>query len=855
MELVMDSLAMLEFVLAMAAWIVALRGCEASDRLEALLAGLLLNSAALVLWNAGGGPVAALAAWLLHALVFSAGMALLYLGITLMRTPPLTLRRFLAPVSYIALTLGLSLLPQPGRADSGTEGATVAEETPLPTIPLPAGSAPLPEPAAGEAVQLNAIIVTGELLDRTAERTTTSVGVKTGAEIERSTARDVYDVIRETPNASWHDSELGLSTITLRGIGSYGASQVGSGTIYGTATAIVLDGVALPRAAMGFADLSAFDLEQVEIFRGPQSTSQGRNAMAGAVIINTLAPEVEGSFIPEFRGRLGIGGDRSWQGAAAFGATLWPDRLAVRVVTDHRSSDGDLDNITLGEHDWARDIGHGTRLRAKFTPFGSDGAYEAMLGLGDIRRKTGSRYIEQARETERVATADEASGVVNESQLYSLDQRLRIGEDWTLRAVSAWARSDVLLRFDVDYSAEPEGYIGQQANSHAYSQELRASFESDAWRGTLGLYYFRGLDDETSYGLVSLQALLAAAGLCPLEPACVLPLGNVLVDGDAPARIENRALFGETDWQATERLTLTAGLRLDRERNSRRVVSNLSGDTPGAQAAVALLQAAGAVGANGETRVGRSFSAVLPKISASYELFDGAFAGAAYAEGYRPGGDGYNYGSGRRYSFDAERTRNYELSFKGRLSRWQTQYALNLFHIDWTDMQVPVGTTFDSYIDNAGRSRIRGGELELRTAPSDRLRVIGGLGVTHGRFVDFAGTQGDFSGNPLPKAPGYSATLALEWAPLENLLVRPEVQRVGSSPAQADDGPTHQLPAYSLLNLSLRWQLAGLGLYFNGSNLTDRNYRQDANTAGLHGTEVAALGHGRLLLGGLEFQF
>lgn len=755
----------------------------------------------------------------------------------------------LAAVPQVQAQVETEAHPQ---AQSSDEAATPLETIPVETAAPAAPSAPT-EPK--DAVVMETIVVTGELLARDSIQTTSSVVVHSGKEIEQSTARDVYDVIRGTPNASWNDSELGLSTISLRGIGSYGASQVGSGTIYGTATAIVVDGVALPRGAMGFSDLSAFDLEQVEIFRGPQSTSQGRNAMAGAVIINTLEPQVESSFIPEFRGRLGGGSDNAWQGAAAFGATIWPDRLAIRLVTDHRASDGDIDNVTRNEEDWAQDSSHGTRLRAKLTPFGADGPYEAVLGIGDIRRKTGNRYVEQSRESERVATADEPSGIETESQLYSLDQRLRIGEDWTLRAVSAWARSETLLHLDVDYRDIPDGYIAQVADSHSFSQEVRASFVSGAWRGTFGLYYFRGLDGEDSDGVTALPALLDAAGLCPLQAICALPLGNVVIEGNAPARIENQALFGEFDWQATERLTLTAGLRLDHERNSRRVVSNITGDTAVSQTAVVLLQTFGVLGQNGDEQVGRSFSAVLPKIAASYELFDNAFIGAAYTEGYRPGGEGYNYGSGRRYSFDEERTRNYELSFKGRLRAWRTQYALSLFHTDWDDMQVPVGSLLDSYIDNAGRSRIRGGELELSTLPFASLRVVGGVGVTDGRFIDFVSTQGDYSGNPLPKAPEYSVTLALEWAPLKNVLIRPEMQRVGSTSAQANDLPENQIPGYTLLNLSARWQRRGLGLFFNASNLSDHNYRLDANLTGLRGDAVAALGYGRRLIGGLEFQF
>ncbi len=742
----------------------------------------------------------------------------------------------------------------------GTTTALAQEETaPEAVTTIPLAQQPAPMPATPEpppaAVVLPTIVVTGELLTREAERTTASVAVKTGAEIERSAARDVYDVIRATPNTGWNDSELGLSTISMRGIGSYGASLVGAGTIYGTATTIVVDGVGLPRGAMGFADLSAFDLAQVEIFRGPQSTSQGRNAMAGAVVINTVEPQVEGSFIPEFRGRLGVGNDGAQQGAAAFGATLLPDLLAIRLVTDYRSSDGELYNQTLDDDEWARDRSHGTRLRAKITPFGAEGPYEVVLGAADNRRKIGNRYVLQTRERERVATANEPSEVDSEAKLYSVDQRLRLGEDWTLRSVSSWARSHTLLHLDVDYTEREDGFIAQVADSRSFSQELRATFNGDSLRGTLGLYYFDGKDGEYSTGLTALTALLDAVGFCPVGLICSLPLGGVTVVSDNPARIENQAVFGELDWQASDRLTLTAGLRVDHERNGRHSVNDLGGDNPLAEAAVLLLQGAQVLGPDGETDVSRSFSAVLPKLAASYELFENGFVGASYTEGYRPGGDGYHLACGQRYSFDEERTRNYEMSLKGRLGGWRTHYAVNLFHTDWEDMQVPVGPLTCQIIENAGRSRIRGGELELGTSPFESLRLVGSLGIVDGKIIEFTSSAGDYSGNPIPKSPEYSMTVALEWTPIRNLLIRPEAQRVGSTSAQIDNGADHQIEAYTLLNLSVRWQYRSLGLFFNGSNLADRDYRLDAATTALRRDPVAALGYGRRLMGGLEFQF
>lgn len=730
------------------------------------------------------------------------------------------------------------------------------ENAPLSTIAVgdPVRPPIAPAPAVPDA-QIETVIVTGELIDRPAERTTTSVSVKSGEEIERSTAHDVYDVIRETPNASFHDDTAGYGSFTLRGIGSYGAGAVQNIALYGAVTAVVFDGVGLPRSAMAYSDLSAFDLDQVEVFRGPQSTSQGRNAMAGAIIINSVEPKIEDSFHPEFRARFGAGSDDGWQGAAAFGATLWPDRVAVRIVTDQRGYDGDIDNVTRNDRNWGRDDSHGTRLRMKVTPFGADAPYEALISASDLRRYTGSRYLLQADQHDREATSDAPSDIDSSTRLYSLDQRLRLDETWTLRAVSAYARSRTDSQIDTDYSAAPDGTLDDRQNAHSFSQEIRASFHDGDWRGSFGAYYYRGSDGDQYQSLTSVKSFADAFGLCAVPLVCELPLGNVRVEGAAPARIEDMAAFGEVDWQILPRLTLTAGLRADREENSRRIVSEIDGDTPQSTVIVGLLQAAGALGENGTFDVGRTFTAWLPKLAASYEFVDGWYAGLAYSEGYRPGGDGYNYASGRRYRFDEERTRNYEASLKGRYVPWRTQLALNLFHTDWDDMQTLVGSGFDTYVDNAGRSRIDGGELELTVAAFDTLRVIGGVGITDGKFVDFVSSVGDYSGNPLPKAPKYSATLALEWQPWRGVLLRPDVAFTGSTPAQPDDGPTHQLEHYALLNLSARWQINDFTFFFSGSNLTDKNYRTDAQTYGVSYSEVAALGIGRRLIGGFEFAF
>lgn len=739
----------------------------------------------------------------------------------------------------------------------GAQAQETVETLPVQPLPEAPAQPPASEQQAPSPVELERVTVTGELLRRDVSRTTSSVAVYSGAEIERSTAEDVYDVIRATPNASLDDSDYGVGGMTLRGIGSYGASGSGAYAAYGTSSAVVFDGVGLPRSALSYADLSAFDLDSVEILRGPQSTSQGRNAMAGAVILNTRVPEPDESFAPELRGRLGAGSEQARQYAGALGATLWPETLAARLVYDRRQDQGDHFNATRDERDWVRQRSDSTRLRLNWRPGGDQGRYQALAGVSELRRSQGSSYVPMSEEASRTALSDAPQDYRNQAWLYSLEQRLSLSPTWRLRAISAYVDSETRSRFDGDYTAEAQNATEQQENARAFSQELRADYAGERVQASFGAYYYRDRNSDDQSGFINVNALLAIAGACGLQLVCAAPLGNILFDASSPTRVEDLALFGELDWALTQRLTLTAGARLDRERNSRVITSHYRGDSPTASLAVALLGGAGVLPNDVNIPVSRQFSEFLPKLAARYELVEDWYLGAAYTEGYRPGGDGYNQVSGRYFRFESERTRNVEISLKGRYRPWRLETALNLFRTRWEDMQIQQGSGTDNYMGNAGPAHIHGGELELRWRPVRPLRLIGGVGITHGRFSDGVKTSDevDLSGHRLPKAPSYSATLALEWMPLPGLLIRPDMQWSGRAAADSENTAAYELPAYQLINLALRWQRGPVGLFFTGSNLANAHYRKDANGYSFSGVDVVSLGAGRRLSAGLEFQF
>lgn len=743
--------------------------------------------------------------------------------------------------------------------------ARAADPTSLPVQALvaPAGTAPQ-EQLVAAPVELEPVNVTGELVQREATRTATSVSVKTGKQLERSTVTDVYELMRATPNVSVQQGFYNIGDFTLRGISTYGGGSNTGQNVYGTTTAIVLDGVGLPRSALTASDLSAFDLQQVEIFRGPQSTNQGRNAMAGAVVINTRAPEIGEDYGFDLRGRVAGYTDAGYQGAVAAGATLLPGIAGARFVSDHRSSRGDLDNVTRVDPDWARDQSHGNRLRLALTPFGPDSRYRVDLSGVDSRRVSGGFIVEQINESRREATDDQASNVDSTVRLLAINQQLALDARWSLQAATGLFRSNYQATSDTGYTAANDGFYQSTRGGHGLSQELRARYVGERLRGTVGAYGYRGTDDEHFYGEAPVLAyvnfflpICGVPGVC--EPLGDLT-GNLILDARYPTETTNLALFGEADWQLLPRLTLTAGLRLDRERNHRVVIANASGTTASARAVAAVVQQAGVVAPNGEYELRKEFSALLPKAALSYQLIEDWYLSASYGEGYRAGGSGYNPQSGRRYEIEAEYTQNYELALKGRIAPLGAEVALNLFHTDWRDMQVATGSGTDYYVDNAGRSKIDGGEFEFRLPLLRALRLSGGAGYTLGRFTDYVATDGDYSGNPLPKAPRWTGALALEWSPTPNLLLRPDLSYRGRTPSQPDNAPSednpdanHQLDAAVLVNFKAQWRVRKFTLFLAGTNLGNEQYRTDAVFNEFSQTSLSALGTERRLYAGLDW--
>lgn len=685
---------------------------------------------------------------------------------------------------------------------------------------------------------LDTVIINGDKLRRAEIDSNASIGIRTGRQIENAGNETIEDVVSQMANVS---SAAGLA---LRGIPLTGAT---GGT--GQTVTITIDGVPQGGFAQDIDYMSAWDMERVEVLRGPQSTNQGRNSLAGAVVIRSRLPSEQA----DFAARAALGSDGLRRIAVAGGGALRENAAALRISAEKHHSDGDIYNATRRDRNWGREDGHNVRARLRLTPWGDN--YQALFSLSEAQFEKGDRQVEGVLRSprQRIALANEISVSKNRSRNSALEQTFRaLGADFTL--LTTWANSRFERDGDYDMTELNQGTHGGVYTNRQRTQEVRANFDTalgpGKLNGVLGAYYSHERTGADKGYRVPLSYVLDMIGQCPSAAACEKLFGGDFIDrrNDEKGKVRSRAVFGEADY-GLGALTLTAGLRYDAEDQARSVGTQTSGTTPMARQVFQQLIAAGAFGPDGVQQLASDAGVWLPKLGARYALSPQWVAGFTVQRGYRSGGVDYSYQRGAN-AYGPEYTRNYDFSLKGALPQ-RTFVSANLYRIDWSDQQVNMArNSIDNFIVNAGRSRLSGLELEGRRAMTRELEVFGALGFSHTEFLDFTSPQGDFSGHEFARSPRRTQSAGFNWTP-GRLLANLHLAYEGQGFSNADNLSRNQ--SHLLLGGKLAYSFAGgIKAFASGSNLLDRDYIIYNNLNSVPGRHGVIMGHGRKLAFGLE---
>ena len=687
-------------------------------------------------------------------------------------------------------------------------------------ITLPEAT-PQPVPEDG-AVELDTLTVSGEKLGRSLAETTSSVVVVTAEDLQAAPVGSVKDVVTRFANVvgAAGDREIAIRGVPQGGIGGEGDT-----------ISVYLNGVALPSRAASFAGpLSAWDLERVELLRGAQSSNQGRNSLAGSVVLETVAPTEHW----DLRLRAGAMSRDGHDYALAAGGPL-TDSLSFRLAAQDRYDNGDVTNTTRDEDDAQRADNRNGRLSLAWRP-DSLAAYQASYSYVRADTEFGEALYDSSG-GERTATSNVRAGEDDRTQLHSLRQSIDLGAAWRLQATTGLTRFDNVNVIDFDRTESEGGYSNNTEDEQIISQELRLHYSGDRVRGVIGAYYADGDKDTRTDGYD-----VSSAG------------GLVLINGYVEAESNNRigAVFAEADWDFARAWRLTAGVRVNRELNSHYGASDLdltlTGSVPGlplelpvgvplpdaASDALAVLLPA-YVPPDYDDGDRNAFTDVLPKLGLTWFASDTTTWGLSYQEGYRSGGVSMSFFGGAVSPYEPEYTRTGELAMRSRWFDERLMLNANLFYTDWRDQQVTIGETsgFETVTTNAGRSHYYGAETEVVWLMGGPFELFASLGLLHSEFDDFVNEGEDYANNQFPYAPEQTATLGLNLVAWKGISGQVSASYISEFYSDPDNDERTLSDERVLLNAKLSYQInRQFSVALFGRNLTDELNQQGALVSG-----------------------
>ena len=688
-----------------------------------------------------------------------------------------------------------------------------------------------------------AIIVTARRRDERLIDVPIAVTAISGAELEARGAIDLTDVQSVAPNVTLETSRGTNSTLSafIRGIGQ---QDPVSGFEQGVG--IYLDDVYLNRPQAAVLDI--YDVERIEILRGPQGTLYGRNTIGGAVKYVTRrlpdAPELK------VRGTLG-----TYKQADLIVSASAPIGDVVRVgASGARLSRGGFgDNLTTGLENYNKDVwaGRGT------LEIGGYGAPVLIRISGDYTRdesnpRGGHRLIPSQFTAAPVLddvfdTRGALNSPVQDVEAYGIGFNVtaELSDNLTLRSISAWREDDSASPIDFDALPAVDVDVPALYSNSQISQEFQLLLDTDRLQGLVGFYYLSAQAD-TAFDV---RLFTSLAGLTAFT--------NAQVD------TETYAVFGDFSFDFSEQLSLSLGGRYTWDERRADILRQnfLGGGSP-------VFGGAGVpFGAPSTNFSGsRSFKKFTPRASISFKPTPDHNIYASFSQGFKGGGfdprgvgvnapdlnsDGVREDSeiAAFLSFRPESVDSYEIGYKASLFDRRLSLALAAFRMDYTDVQIPgssgcvVGgiATFCGVITNAGKARFQGVEVEATARLTDALTLSGAFGYIDAEFREYI-TQiagrgpvdvADFrevQNTPKVTATGtiaYTTALGSGDLGLSSTLSYRAKTRQFEIP-----NPFFDQPAYALLDASIVYTAEGgrwsLGLH--GKNLTDKEYKTSGYT-------------------------
>jgi len=722
------------------------------------------------------------------------------------------------------------------------------------------------------------IVTTARRREESLQDVPLSISLISGDDLDRVGAVDIIEVAKQSPNVTLEVSRGTNTTLTafIRGVG-----QQDPVAGFESGVGLYVDDVYFNRPHAAVLDL--YDVERVEVLRGPQGTLYGRNTIGGAIkyVTRDLADEAQ----LKIKGAAGSYGQLD---ALVTGSTPLGESVRAGGALAYFSRDGYGDNLNLpGVENYNKDILGGRvslewdasdnlffRLAGDYTKDDSDPKAGHRLLVGGV---SGAPILDDVFDTR--AGLNIPSQKV-ESQGASLLAEWTLNDAWMLKNIVAYRDDETWSPIDFDSLPVADLDVPVVYTNDQFSEELQLLYSSDRLNGIVGFYYLdANAFNEFDVVLAQTGALIGLAGL------------NANTYGDVDTK--TWSVFADFTYDLTEAVSLSVGGRYTSDERSSRVLRRtfVGGISPtfGGDAVV--------IATTSDFNGSEEFTDFSPRVSLSWRLNEQQHLYFSYSEGFKGGSfdprgqtsaapdlDGDGVVSDEEIfefmRFKPETVTSYEVGLKSTMLDNRLITSLAVFYGDYKDVQVPgsvgvdtdgdgIEDTFTGVTTNAGKATLPGVEFEGMFRATDHWSFTWALGYLDAEYDEFINAQGQdvadqavFQNTPKFTAGGsasYETPLSIFGRSGSIALIGSFSHRDKASQFEFPD-PLLDQEAFTLWDLSLVWDdddghwRAGL----HGKNLSDEEYKVAGYafaTLGREGNVTAFYGPPRTISASVEYRF
>jgi len=630
------------------------------------------------------------------------------------------------------------------------------------------------------AQAIDEIVVTADFRGRALSDLPASITVFDADEIEQRAVQHFEELVNAVPNLNWSGDGHRARYFQIRGAGELEQYQGAPNPSVG----FLIDDIDFS----GIGSIATlFDMQQVEILRGPQGTRYGANALAGLIYMQSTLPTAD------WTGRIQLmaGDDNAKSAGIAFGGALnEDDSLMLRVSLQQYQSDGFRDNPFLDQTDTNGRDETTIRGRLRWLP-----GENWQIDLAVLFADADNGYDAFALDNSYTVLSDKPGKDAQQSSGASIKAQYDAWGDVVFTSITALADSDIEFSFDADWGNDDSwspvtyDYISiSDRKRRTLSQEFRIN--GDRWLA--GVYAMR-LDDELdtfNWGDYYDPFYDFADGL------------NATFASDYSAT--NLAAFGQYEFELSEVTRLNVGLRVERR-------STQYDDTDG------LIESPSESMWGGE-------------LSLSHDHSESVTSFITLSRGYKAGGFNLGLVPDDRREFGAEQMWNLEAGVKSSWLDRHLQVNASLFHSRRDDQQVRTSFQLDPgdpasfvfFTDNAAEGETLGFEAELRWFPNEAWELYATLGLLDATFDKFETPQVNLDGRAQAHAPDYSYAVGGRYTHPTGFFARVDV--TARDAFFYDVSHDQKSQSYELANARVGYDAESWSVQLWARNLFDRVY-------------------------------